>query len=205
MRGENLSHACVYPLQLSSGVNSLALLFFFCFKARSTCLSDCCFLGNGNWKKETQKEQRRRTANYEQEGWGGVEESGGGGGERFLIRPPCAPLNPVLPPLLLLHPLRPLLFVSVFCCDLFVAPCSFIFEAVTMLLRALASGSLPQSEITPGRCCRWGLGWRALSMFWFTPAAHEYFAIWFMCFLRGGQIWDLLWAFNSWSAACCCH
>lgn len=138
MCGENLNHACVYPLQLSSGVNSLAPLFFFyCFKTWSNwrhgraCLSDCCFLGNGKWNKETQKGQQCRTANYEQEGEGeGGRRRRRGVSHTAAMCPPLTPSSHSPAP----PSSNPLLFVS--CCDLFVAPSPFIFGVVTSLCSA---------------------------------------------------------------------
>lgn len=81
---ENLTNACVFPLWLSSRVNSYAPLFLFhCSELGFTrrhmcaCMSRCCFHGNGGKRmKVIQNEHRRRTANYERgEGWRGWRSS----------------------------------------------------------------------------------------------------------------------------------
>lgn len=144
------------------------LPYFSSFVLKHGPLGDTCgpvcltvvSLEMGNGIKKPKKEQRHWTANYQQEGWG-VEESGGGGGggERFLIRPPCAPLTPSSP-----FSCSSILYAH--CC---LSPSSV---AIYLLLRVLSSSKLwrfcsvplrrdhSPSEITPGRCCRWGLGWR---------------------------------------------
>lgn len=87
---ENLTNSCVFLLELSSGVNSHAPLFFF-YCSKLGVLGDTCgpvcpsavFMEMGKGMKVTQNEHRRRTANYErEEGWRGW----GGGGDWFLTR-----------------------------------------------------------------------------------------------------------------------
>lgn len=127
------------------------------------CLSDCCFLGNGKWNKETppKKVQQCRTTNYER-----------GGGviwrrRRVSHTAAMCPPNPVLP----------LSCSSILCAHCCFSPssvvsylrCSVFFHlrgCDDFVLRALVSHRHIR-DITLGRCCRWWLGLWVLYMFYF--------------------------------------
>lgn len=131
---ENLTNACVFPLWLSSGVNSHAPLFFL-YCSKLGVLGDTCgpvcptvvFMEMGKGMKVTQNEHRRRTANYEQEeGWRGWRR-------RRLVSYTAA-MCPLTPSSHSPAPLHPTV-VFFFCSELFKMLCvlSFMFGVVMIL------------------------------------------------------------------------
>lgn len=147
-------------------------------------LSDCCFLGNGKWNKETQKVQRRWTTNYEQEGGkrgpGEEEEE-----ERFSYGRHVPP-NPVLPLscssiLYTRFCFPPSSVVSCLRCSMFFhlrSHDSFVLRALVSHhhIRGITLGVLPMMTGLMGPLHVLFLGER-----------HKYSTIWFMCVCCGGQ------------------
>lgn len=130
------------------------------------CLSDCCFLGNGKWNKETQKVQRHWTANYEQEGGkrrlGEEEEE-----EECFSYGRHVPPNPVLPlscsSILYTHCcFSPSSVVSCLRCSVF-----FHLQSYDSFVLCVLVSHHHIRDITLGGSCRWWLGLWVLYMIYF--------------------------------------